>query len=91
MKNILLLSLPFVIVSLYANTKKVTPDRVVVPKVVPSKVYIDSPKCPSDVMLVNAVSAVGEILPYKHCIKCVMGALLGDEGQERCTYCGEGE
>ena len=88
MKKLILIALPFVIVSLYANNKKI--EQINVPKVDLPRVYLQPPQCPSDATSnkTELYASTSEIPPYKHCMKCSMGALLGEEGQEKCSYCG---
>lgn len=94
MKKLILLTVSaLAIASLYASNNKKEQIKIVPPKTPSDKIYIDYPKCPSDSYITNIASSntYSEIPPYKHCTKCNMGAMLGKEGEERCTYCGKEE
>jgi hypothetical protein len=56
-------------------------------------VYIHPPQCPSDTATskVDLYASTSDIPPYKHCTKCNLGAMFGEEGYEKCTYCGSSE
>ena len=94
MKKLILLTAPFIIMSLYAakdrqatHSKQQNADM--------PRVYLSPPpppKCPSDVVVgkveMYASNTSTDIPPYTHCTECNLGAMLGDKGQEKCTYCG---
>lgn len=92
MKKLILITTPFIIMSLYAAKDK----QVTHPKQQNAdmpRVYLSPPpQCPSDVIAgkveMYASNTSTDIPPYTHCTECNLGAMLGDKGQEKCTYCG---
>ena len=86
--TILFVSAAVISYTLFASNPKKNEVKVNPPKVNSSKIYLETPKCPSDAVLNNYVAVSDEIPPYKHCSSCSMGAFLGDEGNIKCTYCG---
>ena len=93
MKKLILLTSPFIIiVSLYAakDKKHINSKQLNVPNIDMPRVYLSPPQCPSNAVLGEIVvtSSSSDIPPYTHCTECGLGAMFGDKGQERCSYCG---
>jgi DNA-directed RNA polymerase subunit RPC12/RpoP len=83
MKKILLIIAPLIFISMKFNqSEAVKPAKE---ELLLKEVNYTPAKCTTS--LSNNL-IITEGAPYVHCDTCGYGVFLGDEGQERCTYCG---
>jgi hypothetical protein len=86
MKKILLVLTPLVLLGMkFEQTEEIKPAKE---EFKIKEIVYPSAQCAAAISN-NQIQVSGDdVAPYAHCNTCGYGAFLGDEGNEKCTYCG---
>jgi rubrerythrin len=86
MKKILLITLPLVLLGMkFEQTEEIKPNKE---ELLVKQVVYPAAQCTASLgnQIVDEMNHEGAL--YIHCSTCGYGVFLGDEGHEKCTYCG---